>query len=116
MTFAGIPLFTIMLLVCSNVFMTVAWYGHLKFPKAPLWIAILISWGIALLEYCCQVPANRVGFGSLTPSQLKVLQECITLGVFAGFTTLYFNEQLGWNHLLSFLCLIGAVFFAFQKF
>ena len=110
------PWLTVLLLICSNVFMTVAWYGHLKFPRSALWVAIMVSWGIALLEYCFQVPANRLGYGALTPSQLKVLQECITLVVFAGFTTLYFKEQLSWNHAVSFLFLVGAVYFAFNKF
>jgi uncharacterized protein len=112
----GIPLWTILLLICSNLFMTIAWYGHLKFPNVPLWTAILMSWGIAFFEYCFQVPANRLGYTALQPSQLKVLQEVITLIVFAGFTTLYFREQLHWNHAVSFLLLIGAVFFAFHKF
>lgn len=117
MTLFGIPVQTIVLLVCSNIFMTIAWYGHLKYHHVPLWQAILVSWAIAFLEYCFQVPANRIGYGdSLSPSQLKVLQEAITLVVFAGFTTLYFREQLHWNHAVSFLLLIGAVFFAFQKF
>lgn len=113
----GVPVSTILLLIASNVFMTFAWYGHLKYERSPLWQAILISWGIALLEYCCQVPANRLGFmDKVSPSQLKVLQECITLLVFAGFTTVYFKEQLHWNHAVAFLFLVGAVFFASYKF
>ena len=116
MTLLGIPVWPILLLILSNVFMTLAWYGHLKWPTAPLWIAILASWGIALLEYCFQVPANRMGYGTLSPSQLKVLQECITLIVFAGFTTVYFKEQLQWNHAAAFALLIGAVFLVFHKF
>jgi uncharacterized protein len=112
----GIPWQTIALLVLSNLFMTVAWYGHLKYHNVPLWQAILASWMIALLEYCFQVPANRIGYGDqMSPSQLKVIQECITLLIFAGFTTVYFKEQLHWNHAVSFLLLIGAVYFAFQK-
>ncbi len=112
----GIPIWTIVLLVCSNLFMTMAWYGHLKFPHALLWQAILISWGIALFEYCFQVPANRIGYMVLQPVQLKILQEVITLIVFAGFTTFYFKEHLQWNHAIAFIFLIGAVYFAFHKF
>jgi len=111
----GFPWLTVLLLICSNIFMTIAWYGHLKYTQSPLWIAILVSWGIALLEYCFQVPANRLGYGSLSPVQLKVLQECITLIIFAGFTTVYFKEHLSWNHAVSFLFIVGAVFFAFHK-
>ncbi len=116
MTVFGIPLWTIVLLVASNIMMTFAWYGHLKFPRWPLVTAILVSWGIALLEYCFQVPANRLGFGALTPSQLKILQECITLVVFSVFTTFYFKESLAWNHAVSFLLIVGAVYFAFARF
>ncbi len=111
----GIPLWTLILLIIANIFMTFAWYSHLKFPKWSLLVAILMSWGLAFFEYCFQVPANRIGYGVMSPSQLKVLQECITLVVFAGFTTWYFKEQLGWNHLWSFLCLVGAVYFAFHR-
>lgn len=113
---AGVPILTIILLILSNIFMTIAWYGHLRFHNMALWQAILISWGIAFLEYCFQVPANRLGYGPMLPSQLKVLQECITLVVFAGFTTVYFKETLHWNHAVSFLLLMGAVFFAFHRF
>jgi len=117
MSIFGIPLWTIVLVVYSNIFMTFAWYGHLKHNQTPLWIAVLSSWGIALLEYCFQVPANRMGYlDQLSPSQLKVLQEFITLVVFSGFTMLYFKESLHWNHAVSFLLLIGAVYFAFHRF
>lgn len=112
----GIPVWTIILLIVSNVMMTFAWYGHLKFPRWPLLLAILVSWGIAFFEYCCQVPANRIGYGALSPSQLKVLQECITLLVFGIFTLIYFKETLAWNHFVAFLLLIGAVFFTFHRF
>jgi uncharacterized protein (DUF486 family) len=96
--------------------MTIAWYEHLKFEKVPLWQAILVCWGIALFEYCLQVPANRMGYlDHVSPSQLKVLQEVITLAVFATFTTIYFKEQLHWNHLVAALFLVGAVYFVFQK-
>lgn len=118
---------TIILLVVSNIFMTFAWYGHLKLQEmkvitsnTPLYIVILISWGIALLEYCCQVPANRMGFegngGSFSLMQLKVMQEAVTLIVFTLFTVVFFGgEQLHWNHFAAFLCLILAVWFVFMK-
>src|SRR5947208_1288909 len=106
---------TIILLSLSNVFMTLAWYGHLKYKIAPLWKAILISWMIALIEYCFQVPANRIGYGQFTVAQLKIIQEVITLIVFSIFSILYLKEQFRWNYLAAFLCLILAVFFVFQK-
>jgi uncharacterized protein len=105
---------TLLLLLASNVFMTFAWYGHLKHKQAPLWIAILASWGIAFFEYCLQVPANRWGHGTFTAAQLKVMQEVITLVVFAFFSILYLGESFRWNHFVSFLFLIGAVAFAFK--
>ena len=104
---------TILLLICSNVFMTVAWYGHLKYRKAPLLAAILVSWLIAFFEYCFQVPANRFGYGQFTAYQLKIIQEVITLGVFVVFAWLYLGEVVKWNHVVSFLFLVGAVTFAF---
>lgn len=118
--------FTIMLLVISNVFMTIAWYGHLKFQewgwlkKTALWSVILISWGFALFEYIFQVPANRMGFkengGPFSLFQLKVIQEVITLLVFTVFTIIFFKtESLKWNHLAAFFCLILAVYFVFKK-
>lgn len=106
---------TIILLICSNVFMTIAWYGHLKFKTAALWQAILFSWLIALVEYCFQVPANRLGYGTFTAAQLKIIQEVITLVVFAVFSVLYLGEALRWNYLVSFLLILGAVFFMFYK-
>lgn len=106
----------IALLIFSNIFMTFAWYGHLKhFRSEALWIAILVSWGIAFFEYCLMVPANRMGFGSYSLPQLKVIQEVVTLMVFAGFTTWYMKDKLTLNHLYAGLCLIGAVFFTFRK-
>lgn len=120
-------LYTILLLVISNIFMTLAWYGHLKMQdlkwisnSTPLLIVILISWGIALLEYCCQVPANRMGFngngGPFSLMQLKVIQEAITLVIFTIFTVVFFRgEQLHWNHFAAFVCLILAVYFVFMK-
>ncbi len=116
MSILGIPAWTIALLLLSNIFMTFAWYSHLKFPKWSLVGAIVFSWGLAFFEYCCQVPANRIGYGALSPSQLKVLQEVITLVVFSVFTTFYFREQLQWNHAVAFGFLIAAVFFAFHRF
>lgn len=104
---------TIVLLLLSNVFMTFAWYGHLKFKSAPLWIAILVSWGIAFVEYCFQVPANRYGHASFTAPQLKMIQEVITLIVFAVFSIAYLGERLRWNDAVGFLLIIAAVFFVF---
>lgn len=106
---------TIALLTASNLFMTFAWYGHLKFRNKALWIVILASWGIAFLEYCLQVPANRIGINYFSVTQLKVMQEVITLAIFAIFSILYFKESLRWNHLAGFLCLVAAVFFVFKK-
>jgi uncharacterized protein (DUF486 family) len=104
---------TVLLLVASNLFMTVAWYGHLRFKDVALWKVILVSWGIAFFEYCLQVPANRWGHGTFTAVQLKILQEVITLGVFTGFAWLWLGERLHWNHVVSFVLLVGAVAFAF---
>lgn len=105
----------IVLLVIANLFMTVAWYGHLRFKNASLWLVILASWAIALIEYCFQVPANRLGNTYFTVTQLKVMQEVITLVVFAGFSAIYFKESFKWNHVAGFLCLVAAVFFVFKK-
>ncbi|HST94036.1 MAG TPA: DMT family protein, partial [Microvirga sp.] len=88
------------LLIASNVFMTFAWYGHLKFKAAPLWIAVFASWGIALVEYWFAVPANRIGSAVYSAAELKTMQEVITLLVFAGFSVVYLKESLGWNHLV----------------
>jgi uncharacterized protein (DUF486 family) len=104
---------TIFLLVCSNVFMTFAWYGHLKHPQWPLWQAIVISWGIAFIEYCLAVPANRYGYGAFTGVQLKTIQEIVTLVVFAVFAIFWLGETIKWNHLVAFGCLIGAAYFMF---
>lgn len=106
---------TIALLTVSNVFMTFAWYGHLKYRKSPLWIAILASWSIAFFEYCFQVPANRIGSYQFSTAQLKTIQEVITLCVFAVFSMLYLRESLRWNHLVAFGFIVGAVFFMFKK-
>jgi uncharacterized protein len=107
-------MWTIVLLTISNVFMTFAWYGHLKFRQDALWKVILVSWSIAFFEYCFQVPANRIGAARFSPVQLKVIQEVITLVVFAVFVTYYFGEHLRWNHGVAALFLVGAVFFAFH--
>jgi hypothetical protein len=108
-------LWTPLLLVGSNVLMTWAWYGHLKRPAWPLWLAIAISWGIAFFEYCLAVPANRIGYasGAYTGQQLKVMQEVITLGVFAGFSVLVLGEPLRWTYLAAMACLVAAVIFIF---
>lgn len=120
-------LHTVLLLIVSNIFMTLAWYGHLKLQQlniitdhTPLIFIILISWGLAFFEYCCQVPANRIGFvgngGTLTLMQLKVIQEVISIAIFTIFALFVFKGQtLQWNHLAAFLCLIMAVYFVFMK-
>ena len=118
-------LYTVLLLICSNVFMTLAWYGHLKLNQAgvssnwPLYVVILISWFLALFEYACQVPANRMGFvgngGAFTLMQLKVIQEVISIAIFTVFTIVFFKGDLQWNHFVAFGCLIAAVFFVFLK-
>jgi len=107
-------MWTVILLICSNIFMTIAWYGHLKYRQDALWKVILVSWSIALLEYCFQVPANRIGAARFSPVQLKVIQEIITISVFAVFTTLYFGSHLRWNHAAAGLCLVAAAFFVFH--
>lgn len=106
---------TVVLLLISNVFMTFAWYGHLKNLKAsPLWMAILVSWGIAFFEYCLQVPGNRLGSSHFNLAQLKVIQEIITMLVFAGFAVWYMKVPLTKNLLLASLCLVGAAYFIFR--
>jgi len=105
----------IVLLFCSNVFMTFAWYGQLKFPSAVLWQVVLVSWGIAFFEYCLAVPANRIGHQVYSAAQLKTMQEIITLLVFAVFSITYLGESLRWNHMVAFLFLCGAAFFSFHK-
>lgn len=105
---------TLLLLIASNSFMTIAWYGHLKFPQAPLWLVILASWGIAFVEYCFAVPANRIGYAhGLTGGQLKIMQECVTLAVFAIFAVLVLKEPVGWRYLGAFACILGAAGFMF---
>lgn len=108
-------LITVLLLVCSNVFMTFAWYGHLKTLAHRAWlVAALVSWGIALFEYLLQVPANRIGHGTMSVGQLKILQEVITLSVFVPFSLFYLKEKLSLDYLWAGLCLLGAVFFLFR--
>jgi uncharacterized protein (DUF486 family) len=107
---------TILLLTASNIFMTLAWYGHLKNTGMPLWKAIAISWGIAFFEYCLMVPANRMGFiNGFNGFQLKITQEVITLVVFAVFAIFYLKEPFHWKYLVSFALILGAVYFAFKK-
>ena len=104
---------TVLLLVLSNVFMTFAWYGHLKFKSRALWLVIMVSWGIAFFEYCLQVPANRVGHGVYNAAQLKTIQEIVTLGVFVAFSVWYLGEPIKWNHLAGFALIVGASFLIF---
>lgn len=105
---------TIVLLILSNVFMTFAWYGHLEYGHDwPLWRAILVSWAIALIEYCLAVPANRLGYGNFSGFQLKIIQEIVTLLVFIGFAMTFLKEKLAWNYLVAFAFLGIAAFFAF---
>ena len=105
----------IILLFASNVFMTFAWYGQLKFPNAVLWQVVLVSWGIAFFEYWLAVPANRIGYQVYSAAQLKTMQEIITLLVFGVFSVLYLGESLKWNHMVAFAFLCGAAFFSFHK-
>ena len=107
---------TVLLLVASNLFMTFAWYGHLKVKDESLWKLILISWGIAFFEYCLMVPANRLGYANgMSGFQLKITQEIITLVVFAGFAVFYLKEPFHWRYLVSFAFILGAVYFMFKK-
>lgn len=107
---------TILLLTASNIFMTFAWYGHLKNTSIPLWKAVAISWGIAFFEYCLMVPANRLGYGKgFSAFQLKITQEVITLAVFVVFAVLFLKEPFHWKYIVSFAFVLGAVYFAFMK-
>ena len=108
-------LLPVLLLTISNNFMTFAWYGHLKYKGSALWIVILVSWGIALYEYCFQVPANRIGHEYFTAAQLKTMQEVITLVVFSIFSIFYLKEDFQWNYLVGFALIILAVFFIFKR-
>jgi uncharacterized protein len=104
----------VLLLVLSNIFMTLAWYGHLKFKAAPLMVVILASWTIAFFEYCLAVPANRIGHGHYSAAELKTIQEVITLVVFAGFSVLFLKEPLTWNHAIGFSLICAGAWFVFQ--
>src|SRR5262245_29014282 len=104
----------IVMLFASNVFMTFAWYRHLKFKATPLWIAVLVSWGIAFFEYWLAVPANRIGSAVYTTAQLKTMQEVITLIVFAGFSVLYLKEQFTWNYAIGFALIAAGAYFVFR--
>lgn len=106
---------TVALLLASNVFMTFAWYGHLKFTEVPIWKVILVSWGIAFFEYCLMVPANRFGYGQFNAVQLKTIQEIITLTVFSLFSVYYLKEELRWNYLVGFVLIVAAAYFVFKK-
>ena len=105
----------IVFLSISNIFMTLAWYGHLKFKEYPLFAVILASWGIAFIEYCFQVPANRIGHGQFTAEQLKTIQEVITLVVFSIFSVVYLKEALKWNYVVGFALIVVAVFIIFKE-
>lgn len=109
-----VPYFTIGLLILSNVFMTFAWYGHLKFKAAPLLTVILASWGIAFFEYLLQVPANRIGHGHFSAAQLKTIQEVITLSVFAVFSWVYLGERITWQHGVGFALIAAGAWFIFH--
>jgi len=106
---------TIVLLLASNIFMTFAWYGHLKYTDVPLWKVIAVSWGIAFFEYCLMVPANRLGYGQFSAVQLKTIQEIITLTVFAFFSVYYLKEEFRWNYLVGFVLIVAAAYFVFKK-
>jgi uncharacterized protein (DUF486 family) len=106
---------TILLLTVSNIFMTFAWYGHLKYRQAPLFKVIVVSWLIAFAEYCFQVPANRIGSYEFTAAQLKTIQEVITLTVFSVFSILYLKEDIRWNYMVGFAMIVAAVFVIFKK-
>lgn len=109
-------IWTVILLTISNIFMTFAWYGHLKYKNTALWLAILVSWLIAFVEYCFQVPANRLGHvQGFSGAQLKTMQEVITLVVFAVFSVVYLKEDFKWNYLVGFALILAAVFFVFKK-
>jgi uncharacterized protein (DUF486 family) len=104
----------VLLLIGSNVFMTFAWYGHLRFTDRPLWLVVLVSWGIAFFEYCLQVPANRYGYGPYNAAQLKAIQEIITLAVFVAFSAFYLGAPIRWNHLAGFALIVVAAFLIFR--
>ncbi|MGE0224790.1 MAG: DMT family protein [Acetobacteraceae bacterium] len=104
----------IVLLLCSNVFMTIAWYGHLRFTDRSLWLVVVVSWGIAFFEYCLAVPANRIGYGVYSPAQLKTIQEVITLLVFTGFSVLVLKQTITLNHVVGFALIAAGAWFIFR--
>ena len=104
----------VLLLIGSNLFMTTAWYGHLKFPSAPMWIAVMASWGIALVEYWMAVPANRIGYGTYSAAELKAIQEVISLTVFVGFAIFVLKEPITWNHGIGFILIALGAYFVFN--
>jgi uncharacterized protein len=106
---------TVILLTISNIFMTFAWYGHLRFRNRPLWEVIVVAWGIAFFEYCFQVPANRIGYSTFTAAQLKIIQEVITLVVFSFFSILYLKEPMHWRYAAAFVLIVCAVALVFKK-
>jgi hypothetical protein len=106
---------TVLLLICSNLFMTFAWYGHLRFRGTALWKVVLASWGIAFFEYCFQVPANRIGSYEFNPAQLKVIQEIITLSIFPLFSIFYLGDRFKWNQGVGFALIVAAAFFIFHR-
>lgn len=108
-------IWTIILLLCSNVFMTFAWYGHLKFPTVSLWVVVVVSWLIAFFEYCFQVPANRMGYGHFSAAELKTIQEVISLSIFMLFSVFYLGEEFKWNYILGFALIALAAFVIFHK-
>ena len=108
-------LLTILLLLAANIFMTFAWYGHLKFPHASLWRVVIISWGIAFFEYWLQVPANRIGYGHFNAAELKTIQEVLSLSVFLIFSVLYLGEEIRWNYIVGFALIVIGAFFIFHK-
>lgn len=114
MSFIPSPLVPIILLCLSNIFMTIAWYGHLKYTDRALWLVVLVSWGIALVEYCFAVPANRIGHQIYSAAELKTMQEVITLVVFAIFSVTYLGESLTWNHGIGFTLIAAGAFFVFK--
>jgi uncharacterized protein (DUF486 family) len=109
-----VTMITVLLLLLSNIFMTLAWYGHLKFKEQPLWLVIVVSWALAFFEYLFQVPANRIGSDRFTLAQLKVMQECITIVVFTIVVGLLFRQMPRWNNVISFLLIVAAVYFTFN--
>lgn len=110
-----VPVVTVGLLLLSNIFMTFAWYGHLRFPRAILWHVVVISWLIAFFEYCLQVPANRIGYGYFNAAELKTIQEVLSLLVFMSFSVLYLGEPLRWNYVVGFALIVLAAFVIFHK-